>query len=164
MYDPWKDDGGILTRSGGVSIFDPKEEQIVLFDIYVALTRTARYNGHTEEFYSVAQHSVNLANWIDQDDLRVHALLHDAAEAYMGDLVSPIKKYCYLKNPKNGLLERFDAVESRLLDTIYRALGLNPVGRPDLTAFERTFIDRDLQSSGSGLSWLDQLRSAGVAG
>ena len=60
-------------------------------DIAHALSMICRFNGHVTEFYSVAQHSINVARMVTPHD-RLAALLHDAAEAYMGDIVSPIKR------------------------------------------------------------------------
>lgn len=75
---------------------DPRPEEIHLEDIAHALAMQCRFNGHTREFYSVAQHSCLFAEILietDQDMAR-EALMHDAAEAYIGDLVRPVKAAC----------------------------------------------------------------------
>jgi hypothetical protein len=73
---------------------DPKPEDIDLEDIAHALGNICRYTGQVERFYSVAEHSVTCA--VDpraQDDVHRRALLlHDASEAYLGDVISPLKK------------------------------------------------------------------------
>lgn len=78
-------------------LFDPKPVDFVLRDIAHALSMQCRYNGFVRAFYSVAQHSVHVAQCVrdrfgitDQKVLRT-ALLHDAAEAYLGDMVRPLK-------------------------------------------------------------------------
>ena len=78
-------------------LFDPKPIDFVLRDIAHALSMQCRYNGFVSEFYSVAQHSIHVAQCVQErfgiTDLKVlrTALLHDAAEAYMGDMVRPLK-------------------------------------------------------------------------
>jgi hypothetical protein len=70
-------------------------ELIHLKDITVALSRQPRFGGHTTETYSVAQHSVLVSEMVrangGSDEQILAALLHDAHEAYLGDIPSPIK-------------------------------------------------------------------------
>lgn len=68
---------------------DPKPEQIDIGDIAFALSNKARFSGHTL-FYSVAEHSVSVAKRLPKR-LQLAGLLHDAAEAYLGDVPSPLK-------------------------------------------------------------------------
>lgn len=74
-------------------VMDPQPEDIRLRDIAHSLSMQCRFNGHTVEFYSVAQHSVILSHVIDPQ-YALEALLHDAAEAYIGDLIRPVKQHC----------------------------------------------------------------------
>lgn len=69
---------------------DPDIEDIHIEDIAHALSMQCRYNGHTTEFYSVAQHSVIVSRYLPLS-LAFEGLLHDAAEAYCGDMIRPIK-------------------------------------------------------------------------
>jgi len=71
--------------------FDPKAEEINIIDIAAALSKICRFTGHTSRFYSVAQHSVLCSN-IAPPELALHALMHDATEAYLGDVAQPIKQ------------------------------------------------------------------------
>ena len=78
------------TASGrAVPLLLPKPEHIDVRDVAVGLARTARFNGHSTAFYSVAQHSV-VVHDLAPTALRPYALLHDAHEAYIGDITSPV--------------------------------------------------------------------------
>lgn len=72
---------------------DPKVEDIYIEDIAHALSNICRYNGHIPKFYSVAQHSILVANAVAEVNpkLLLWGLLHDAAEAYLGDMIRPLK-------------------------------------------------------------------------
>lgn len=84
-------DGRIETFTGmKFDILDPNPEHIHIIDIAHALSQLCRYNGHTMAYYSVAQHSVIVSNLAKPEDA-LTALMHDAAEAYIGDMAYPIK-------------------------------------------------------------------------
>lgn len=78
-----------------VSILDPKPEQFALEDIAHALSMQCRYNGHSRYFYSIAEHSLLVARALREQGCGIEVqrvgLMHDATEAYVGDLVAPIK-------------------------------------------------------------------------
>lgn len=69
---------------------EPRVEDIDILDIAHALSMQCRYNGHVQRFYSVAEHCVLLSHAVDRE-LALWALLHDAPEAYIGDMVRPLK-------------------------------------------------------------------------
>jgi hypothetical protein len=80
---------------------DPKHFDIE--DIAHSLAQLARFNGHCVEQYNVAQHSCLIAEFAN-DDLKLEALLHDAAEAYIGDIPRPVKNlFPDLKKLENWL-------------------------------------------------------------
>jgi len=84
-------DGWIQTYTGEQFWpLDPKPEHIRIEDIAHALSMLCRYNGHCLEFYSVAQHCVLMSHEVAPEHA-LWALLHDAAEAYLGDMPRPLK-------------------------------------------------------------------------
>jgi hypothetical protein len=81
-----------LTATGRqVFVTDPQPEDIVVADIAQALSRICRFGGHVRNFYSVAQHSVWVSERLPERLMR-KGLLHDAPEAYLGDVVRPLKR------------------------------------------------------------------------
>lgn len=80
----------IQTYTGkGHILSEPQYQELDIEDISHALSNICRFGGHTKEFYSVAQHSVLVSMHVPKNAL--WGLLHDAAEAYVGDVLSPIK-------------------------------------------------------------------------
>ena len=96
----------------------PRPEDIDLLDIAHALSNQCRFAGHTIRFYSVAEHSVYVSRVVPPGlaGLARAALLHDAAEAYVGDIATPIRNAC----------PDISAFEKRLAGTITGMLGLEP--------------------------------------
>ncbi|HET8688249.1 MAG TPA: hypothetical protein VFM18_16575 [Methanosarcina sp.] len=87
-YQPY-----IETASGKKVFFlEPDPEQIDIKDIALALSRIPRFNGHTNRFYSVAEHCWTGQRFIN-NEYKLAFLLHDATEAYLCDIPSPIKQY-----------------------------------------------------------------------
>jgi len=86
----------IYTLYGGlVNPWEVDEDQIYFEDIFTALGNTCRFGGHTSQFYSVAEHSLfchrrSVALGADIHT-QVWALMHDAHEAYTGDIPTPFK-------------------------------------------------------------------------
>lgn len=72
----------------------PESLDVCIEDIAHALSNVCRYNGHLMSFYSVAQHCVYISKYIEEHYnkyLAIVGLLHDASEAYLPDMPSPIK-------------------------------------------------------------------------
>ena len=65
--------------------------EIDIGDIAWSLSQQPRFNGHGEPFYSVAQHCVELSFLVHESHEHT-ALMHDACEAYLGDMASPVKR------------------------------------------------------------------------
>lgn len=113
----------IQTYTGKQFFYDKIHDasQICLEDIAHSLSYICRYGGHAHKFYSVAEHSMAIAAWIVQEhndhELAKQALLHDATEAYIGDMVRPLK----MRIPD------FEKYELDLATTLYSKYGLPPV-------------------------------------
>ena len=88
-----------------IEIENPDATEIDVEDIAHHLSHICRFQGATTEFYSVAQHSCLVAA-IVPSHLRLQALLHDAAEAYLGDLIYPVKRT--IGAPYVDLEDRFE--------------------------------------------------------
>lgn len=89
-------DAWLQTYTGGrVSVMNPQPDQINIYDIGVALSKQCRFNGHCSKFYSVAEHCVR-GSWLAEDwygkEVAKEFFLHDATEAYMGDMIRPVKR------------------------------------------------------------------------
>lgn len=79
------------THSGkAFTPLDPSLGDIDIEDIAHALGNICRYGGHTRWFYSVAEHCVLMSEAVSPENA-FWALMHDAAEAYVGDLIRPLK-------------------------------------------------------------------------
>ncbi len=76
---------------------EPTTDEICIMDIAHSLSNQCRFNGHTEVFYSVAEHCCIISDLVeaaDRDRQEVlSGLLHDASEAYLCDIPSPLKPY-----------------------------------------------------------------------
>jgi uncharacterized protein len=111
-----------------LDLLDPSPLDVEISDIAHGLARVARWNGQTRGDYafSVAQHSVlvlEIATAIDpelDDKGRLYALLHDAPEYVMGDIISPFKA---------AMGGNYKEVEDRLLGAVHVRFGL-PAQRP----------------------------------
>ena len=139
----------VITRSGKtLNILKPQAELINIEDIAWALSNQCRFNGHTKIFYSVAEHCTYMARYFGHSNFNRHtvlaALLHDAAEAYIGDITRPVKK----------LWPEIEKIERRLLWVILEKYGVN-VAEVDWTSIEE--IDNRLGQSEMNVLVLNKL-------
>lgn len=100
----------------------PQQDSICIEDIAHALSQLCRWTGHTRHFYSVAQHSVYVSQLVPLEDAR-KGLLHDAPEAYLGDMNRPLKHY-------TDAGKAYSEVEKLAEDAIFTKFGLT-LGIPE---------------------------------
>lgn len=147
-----------------IDAFDLQPEQVRIEDIAHSLSMQCRFMGHCAYHYSVAQHSMLVADIIHERHLAwnkphivLAGLLHDAHEAYTGDVSTPLKRRLRINSDfSRGItlgLETFGQVEDRHDHALLRGLGLSPmilcsteaesaIKRADLLALaiERRFV------------------------
>jgi 5'-deoxynucleotidase YfbR-like HD superfamily hydrolase len=106
---PW-----ILTASGRrFDLLAPDPATVDPLDLAHALSNLCRFGGHTRVHYSVAQHSL-LVSELAGRPFRLAGLLHDAAEAYVGDVVGPLARR----------MREFRDIERRILDAVAVRFGV----------------------------------------
>jgi len=104
----------IQTASGiFFNLKHPDPSLVSIVDIAHGLSHLCRFTGHTNGFYSVAEHSVKVSRLVPED-LALEGLLHDASEAYVGDMASPLK----------ALLPEYRRIEWKVQHAIARAFDL----------------------------------------
>lgn len=96
---------------------DPRPDEVFIEDIAHALSNFCRFGGHCKDFYSVAEHSVFVSILVESQHGKRAALaglLHDASEAYVADIIRPIKPF----------LAGYDAIEERVMRAVFERFGL----------------------------------------
>lgn len=138
---------------------------ITIADIAHSLARLCRYGGRCHTFYSVAEHSVLVAHIVadKQPELAMHGLLHDATEAYLGDVVIPLKQHLRFVGPWGSL--SFQEVEAKLEQHIFRQLGvreLTDTEAEDVRAADQEALAREAKGLMGGPDWAPQTEHEGI--
>ena len=137
-----------------LDLLDPSPLDIEIVDIAHGLARVARWNGQTSgaHIFSVAQHTLLVEAVMREQRPRVDtrfrlaALLHDAPEYVIGDMISPFKAV---------LGGDYKAVEKRLLSAIHIRFGLPPVLPDEMT--------REIKDADRGAAYLEATHLAGFS-
>jgi 5'-deoxynucleotidase YfbR-like HD superfamily hydrolase len=137
-----------------LNLIDPSPLDIEIADIAHGLARVARWNGQTKgaHIFSVAQHTLLVEAVMREQtpridtSCRVAALLHDAPEYVIGDMISPFKAV---------LGEDYKSVEKRLLSAIHIRFGLPPLLADKIT--------QAIKAADKGAAYLEATELAGFA-
>lgn len=126
------------------------------YDIKViahSLSNLCRFNGHSNKFYSVAEHSVLVSRLVPPQYALI-GLLHDASEAYCGDVSSPLKR----------LLPDYRRIEERVQQAISVHFGLPKVWPEDIhLADKRLYLtERKTITNSTDALWHTDLEPADI--
>jgi hypothetical protein len=130
-------EGRMITHSGILfNLLDPDPDDIIIEDIAIHLSRIARWNGGTHQFYSVAEHCCRCCDAAEPED-KLEALLHDGEEAYWGDIIATVKSI--LKRDAPELVARMRALRQMIFDKF--GVAVNTPG--DVDMIDRNELQND---------------------
>lgn len=117
----------MITHSGKrIDLPSPKPGQVDIKDVAVQLSRMPRFVGATQQPWNVAAHSLHCAALAEGEGAslpaQLAALLHDAHEAYMGDIPSPFKAAVRLE-ANSPIWCHLDLAEEKLQVAVLHQLG-----------------------------------------
>lgn len=126
----------VFTYSGKMlDLSDIRPEAIDIKDIAHALSQLCRFSGQCRSFYSVAEHSIRVCGLVP-DEHKLAALLHDASEAYLGDVIAPIKQ----------MLPAYKKLEDELMAVIANKFGFQWPLPAVVKEADRKMLDQELDT------------------
>lgn len=123
----------------------PRAEDVCIEDIAHGLSMICRFGGHCREFYSVAQHSVLVSRLVPHH-MAFAGLMHDATEAYCGDMIRPMKRS----------MPFYQDVEHRICRAIKKKFGVALVLPPEVKDADNVALAterRDLITHAAQMTW-----------
>lgn len=141
MSDAW-----IETFTGiQFDILDTTVDMVSIEDIAHALSQANRFTGHCKYPYPVSQHC-RLASYIVPEQHSLWALLHDASEAYIGDMNRPLKHFSLAG-------DEYRKVENRLMGVICDRFGLSRVEPPEVKKADNAMLYAEKEQLMFGIAW-----------
>jgi 5'-deoxynucleotidase YfbR-like HD superfamily hydrolase len=132
-----------------VDLLNPRPESITLQDIAYHLSKIERYNGACKFSVTVGLHSLMVAEVLPVE-LKPYGLLHDASEAYLGDVVGPLK----------DLLPGYQEVEGNLMKVILEKYGLRFPVPPEVKEADKAVLAAEMRQANG---WYDLAAEIGQA-
>lgn len=135
----------IKTASGiYVDVFNPTPDMFCIEDIAIGLSRKYRWGGHQNAPFpiTVAEHSIKVAEHVDPE-YKLQALLHDASEAYISDIPSPIKK--------QEAFAFYREIEDRIMNCIALKFGFEWPEHEQVKAADRFELHREKEAHVDGM-------------
>lgn len=147
----------IRTYSGGrFWPLDPHPDDLKIEDIAHALSNLCRWTGHSEKFYSVAQHCVLVSENLPPH-LQLEGLLHDASEAYLSDLSRPVKH-------APGLGEVYREAEKKIEEAIAVKFGLPKNTSPEIKVVDNRLLYTEGRDLMMGFVWNNESAEVNATG
>jgi 5'-deoxynucleotidase YfbR-like HD superfamily hydrolase len=143
-----------LFTGGYYDVKSPRAEDVRIEDIAHVLANICRFGGHIPRYYSVAEHSVQCYRKACREsqswEVRFACLMHDASEAYIGDVVKPLK---VLLDPIYGPIENANE------RAIAEAFGIDFAStKPEWKRIDREMLiaERNAIFGNDGHKWTDE--------
>lgn len=154
------------------NLIAPEPGSMQLDDIAAALSKICRFNGHTKEFYSVAEHCVRMARELNCEGhplmTQFWALMHDAVETYICDIPSPVKRalddlsWHYLLG-YGSYKQLYDSLEKHLLSEF--GIVMNPCRDQIVAVADKRMLATERQQlMGSMLELVSDAEWGGLGG
>ena len=126
---------------------EPRPDEVCIDDIAHALSMLCRYNGHCLKFYSVAEHSVHVAQWLLDNgypcETILAGLLHDATEAYVADVPRPLKQS----------LPTYKDAENKVWRAIAARYGLDAELPAEVHEADNRILSDEIQQNMKPMEW-----------
>lgn len=146
MDDSIRSKAWIQTFSGlKFHILEPCEEEVDIIDIAHGLAMQCRFTGQTLWHYSVAQHSYYCSKLVPEK-FAFEALMHDASEAYIGDMSRPLKHY-------SAAGYEYLQIEAKIEDVIKRKFGLPAQMSPEVKDADNAMLYAEKAELMSPMEW-----------
>jgi hypothetical protein len=125
---------------------DPRADELDIRDIAHGLSMQCRYGGHCLDFYSVAEHCVLMARFAPSG-LELATLMHDATEAYLADVIRPLKRH----------LANYKTVEAELEQVIAQRYGLPWPMPPEVKRLDERIVadEKEQAMAPAPLPWAE---------